>query len=92
MGVPDLCSVIIAKDTIMKTKIYKKFILTTLMAAVFTTLAFSQTLTQVVRGTIVDVDSKLPLPGSTLVISNGITGVREMWGNMPAYVVSLICY
>lgn len=39
------------------------------MAAVFTTLAFSQTLTQVVRGTIVDVDSKLPLPGATLVIS-----------------------
>jgi hypothetical protein len=53
----------------MKTKKFKKFILTALMAAVFTTLAFSQTLTQVVRGTIVDVDSKLPLPGATLVIS-----------------------
>jgi hypothetical protein len=46
----------------------KKFISTTLMIAVFTTLAFSQNLTQIVRGTIVDVDSKLPLPGATLVI------------------------
>jgi hypothetical protein len=35
---------------------------------VFTTLAFSQNLTQTVRGTIVDVDSKIPLPGATLVI------------------------
>jgi len=46
----------------------KKFISTTLMIAVFTTLVFSQNLTQIVRGTIVDVDSKLPLPGATLVI------------------------
>jgi hypothetical protein len=35
---------------------------------VFTTLAFSQNLTQIVRGTIVDVDTKLPLIGATLVI------------------------
>jgi hypothetical protein len=46
----------------------KKFISTTLMIAMFSTLAFSQNLTQIVRGTIVDVDSKLPLPGVTLVI------------------------
>ena len=46
----------------------KKFISTTLMIAMFTTLAFSQNLTQTVRGTIVDVDSKLPLTGVTLVI------------------------
>jgi len=46
----------------------KKFISTTLMIAVFTTLVFSQNLTQTVRGTIVDADSKLPLPGATLVI------------------------
>ena len=42
----------------------KKFISTTLMIAVFTTLAFSQNLTQTVRGTIIDIDSKLPLTGS----------------------------
>jgi hypothetical protein len=46
----------------------KKLISTTLMIAVFTALAFSQNLKQIVRGTIVDVDSKLPLPGATLVI------------------------
>ena len=46
----------------------KKFISTTLMIAMFTTLAFSQNLTQTVRGTIIDVDSKLPLIGATLVI------------------------
>ena len=46
----------------------KKFISTTLMIAVFTTLAFSQKLTQTVRGTIVDADNKLPLAGATLVI------------------------
>ncbi len=38
------------------------------MIAVFTTLAFSQNLTQTVRGTIVDADSKLPLIGVTIVI------------------------
>ena len=46
----------------------KKFISTTLIIAVFTTLAFSQNLTQTVRGTIIDVDSKLPLIGATVVI------------------------
>jgi hypothetical protein len=46
----------------------KKIISATLMVAMFTTLAFSQNLTQVVRGTIVDADSKLPLPGATLLI------------------------
>ena len=52
----------------MKSIFLKKIISTTLMIAVFTSLAFSQNLTQTVRGTIVDVDSKLPLPGATLVI------------------------
>ena len=33
-----------------------------------TTLAFSQNLTQTVRGTIADVDSKLPLIGATVII------------------------
>jgi hypothetical protein len=46
----------------------KKLISITLMIAVFTTLAFSQNLTQTVRGTVVDTDSKLPLIGATLLI------------------------
>ena len=46
----------------------KKLISTVLMIAMISSLAFSQNLTQIVRGTIVDVDSKLPLPGVTLVI------------------------
>ena len=46
----------------------KKFFSTTLVIALFAIQAFSQNLTQTVRGTIVDVDSKLPLPGATLVI------------------------
>jgi hypothetical protein len=46
----------------------KKVISATLMIAVFTTLAFGQNLTQTVRGTVVDADSKLPLPGATLII------------------------
>ena len=46
----------------------KKFISTTGMIVVITTLAFSQNLTQTIRGTIVDVDSKLPLTGVTIVI------------------------
>lgn len=46
----------------------KKFFTTTLMIAMFSTLAFNQNLTQTVRGTIVDADSKLPLTGATLVI------------------------
>ena len=45
-----------------------KFISTTLMIAVFTTLAFSQNLTQTVRGTIIDSDNKLPLIGATVII------------------------
>ncbi|MCU0473655.1 MAG: TonB-dependent receptor [Bacteroidales bacterium] len=46
----------------------KKFISTTLIIAVFTTLAFSQNLTQIVRGTIIDSDNKLPLIGATVII------------------------
>jgi hypothetical protein len=47
----------------------KKFISTTLMIAVFSTLGFSQRLSQTVRGTIIDIDSKLPLAGATVIIS-----------------------
>jgi hypothetical protein len=46
----------------------KKFISTTLMIAMFSALAFSQKLTQTVRGTIIDTDSKLPLIGATVII------------------------
>lgn len=46
----------------------KKFILTTVIIAVFITLAFSQELTQTVRGTIIDTDNKLPLIGTTVMI------------------------
>jgi hypothetical protein len=45
-----------------------KFISTALIFAVFTTLAFSQNLTQTVRGTIIDSDNKLPLIGATVII------------------------
>jgi hypothetical protein len=46
----------------------KKFISTTLIIVALNTFAFGQILTQTVRGTIVDVDSKQPLIGATLVI------------------------
>ncbi|MCK4662215.1 MAG: TonB-dependent receptor [Bacteroidales bacterium] len=46
----------------------KNFILTTFIIAMFTTLAFSQKLTQTVRGTIIDADSKLPIIGATAMI------------------------
>jgi hypothetical protein len=47
----------------------KKFISTVILIAVFSTLAFSQKLTQTVRGTIIDTDSKLPLIGATILIA-----------------------
>ena len=46
----------------------KKLSLTTLIIVLFTTLAFSQKLTQTVRGTLIDIDSKLPLIGAVVVI------------------------
>lgn len=46
----------------------KKFIKTMLLIAMFTTLSFSQKLTQTVRGTIMDTDSKLPLIGTNVLI------------------------
>ncbi len=52
----------------MKSVFLKKLISVTFMIAVFTAPAFSQPLTQTVRGVIVDTDSKLPLAGATLVI------------------------
>jgi hypothetical protein len=62
----------------------KKIISTTLLIAVITTLAFSQNLTQTVRGTIIDIDSKLPLIGATVVIvgSNPLIGtITDVNGN-----------
>lgn len=38
------------------------------MITVFSTLAFSQKLTQTVRGTIIDTDSKMPLIGATVLV------------------------
>jgi hypothetical protein len=46
----------------------KKITLTSLIIALFITQAFSQKLSQTVRGTILDTDSKLPLIGATVVI------------------------
>lgn len=46
----------------------KKVFTIALIIAVFTTLAFSQKLTQTVRGTIMDTDSKLPLIGAGVLI------------------------
>ena len=47
----------------------KKSALTLLIIAMFTTLAFSQKLSQTVRGTILDMDSRLPLIGATVIIA-----------------------
>jgi hypothetical protein len=47
----------------------KKLTLTLVITAMLTTLAFSQKLTQTVRGTITDNDSKLPLIAATVIIS-----------------------
>jgi hypothetical protein len=46
----------------------KKIISTIISILMFTTLAFNQQLSQTVRGTILDADSKLPLPGATVII------------------------
>ncbi len=48
----------------------KKRSLLTLIIALFTTLAFTQNLTQTVRGTIIDTDSKLPLIGAQIIIAD----------------------
>ena len=47
----------------------KKRSLLTLIMALFATLVFTQNLTQTVRGTIIDTDSKLPLIGAQIVIA-----------------------
>ncbi len=54
----------------------KNLALTLVVIAMFTTLAVSQKLTQTVRGTILDTDSKLPLIAATVTIpgSNPIIG------------------
>ena len=46
----------------------RKSFLALLIIVMFSTLAFSQNLTQTIRGTIIDNDSKLPLPGATVII------------------------
>ena len=46
----------------------KKIFLASLIIAMFTTLVFSQKLSQTVRGTVLDTDSKLPLIGATVKI------------------------
>jgi len=46
----------------------KRLTLITLIIAIYTPLGFSQTLTQTVRGTIIDTDSKMPLIGATVMI------------------------
>jgi hypothetical protein len=54
----------------------KNLLLTTLVIAVFGLQVFGQKLTQTVRGTIIDMDSKLPLIGASIVITgtNPVTG------------------
>ncbi len=54
--------------TELKSPFLIKFISFILMITVFSTLGFSQTLKQTVRGTINDFDSKLPLIGATVLI------------------------
>lgn len=47
----------------------KKLLLTTLVIAVFAMQVFGQKLTQTVRGTIIDMDSRLPLTGASVLIT-----------------------
>jgi CarboxypepD_reg-like domain len=55
----------------------KKFCATTVLLLMFTTFIFSQNLTQTVRGTLIDEDSKMPLIGANVILldSNPIKGV-----------------
>lgn len=46
----------------------KKIGLTLFLIVMFATLAFSQSITQTVRGTLIDNDSKLPLTGATVIL------------------------
>lgn len=46
----------------------KNLVSTILIFTMSIVLAFSQNLTQTVRGTLIDTDSKLPLPGATIII------------------------
>jgi hypothetical protein len=68
----------------LKIKKMKKLIFTIIQIALFTTMAFGQKLTQTVRGSITDADSKLPLIGaSVIIIDNGpLTGTTtDVKGN-----------
>ncbi|MBK8564459.1 MAG: TonB-dependent receptor [Saprospiraceae bacterium] len=47
-----------------------------------TTLAFSQTLTQTIRGNVLDVDSRLPLIGATIYLTPGPSPQREGSGTV----------
>jgi hypothetical protein len=49
----------------------KTLILTILSITIFSSNVFGQNLTQTVRGTVIDVDSKLPLIGVVVVLTNG---------------------
>jgi len=75
----------------------KKLTLTLVITAMLTTIAFSQKLTQTVRGTITDNDSKLPLIAATVIISgsNPIIGTTTdvngnfRMGNIPIGRITL---
>ncbi len=55
--------------TMRTMKTIRTITLTLVLTGMFATLAFSQNLTQTVRGTILDTDSKLPLIAATVIIS-----------------------
>ena len=63
----------------------KKRIYTTLLFVMISVLAFSQQLTQTLRGTIIDNDSKLPLIGATVKIagSNPLIGTTTDVNGVP---------
>lgn len=75
----------------------KRLTLTSLLMAMLATLAFGQKLTQTVRGTIIDNDSKMPLIGATVMIpgSDPVIGTATdingnfRLGNIPIGRISL---
>jgi hypothetical protein len=69
----------------MKTTTLKNIISVTLIIDVFTTLAFSQNLTQKVSGTIIDIDRRLQLIGTTILIVGtnlSIVTITDTDGNL----------
>ncbi|OFX87178.1 MAG: TonB-dependent receptor [Bacteroidetes bacterium GWF2_33_16] len=62
----------------------RKLILTTVIVIISKTLVFSQNINQTVRGSIIDIDNKLPLIGATVIIegTNPIIGTTtDVEGN-----------